>query len=61
MLNMWISFIGMGLMVISAVTIYLSRYKLKNAFLKFISALFAYVCMITGGLIMVYIVFSGPS
>ncbi|KKB37961.1 hypothetical protein QY96_03121 [Bacillus thermotolerans] len=48
-------------MVISAVTIYLSRYKLKNAFLKFISALFAYVCMITGGLIMVYIVFSGPS
>ncbi|TDW04832.1 uncharacterized protein DUF2768 [Bacillus badius] len=61
MMNMWISFIGMGLMILSVFAIYVSRYKLKNGFLKAISALIAYACMIIGGLIMVYIVFSGPA
>ncbi|KAB7708900.1 DUF2768 family protein [Bacillus aerolatus] len=61
MMNMWISFIGMGLMILSVFTIYISRYKFKNGFLKVISALLAYACMIIGGLIMVYIVFSGPA
>ncbi|MFK2824223.1 DUF2768 domain-containing protein [Bacillus sp. B190/17] len=61
MMNMWISFIGMGLMIFSVFAIYLSRYKLKNGFLKVVSALLAYTCMIIGGLIMVYIVFSGPA
>lgn len=61
MMNMWISFIGMGLMILSVFAIYVSRYKLKNVFLKALSALLAYACMIIGGLIMVYIVFSGPA
>ncbi len=61
MLNMWISFVGMGLMILAVIAIYLSRYKCKHKFFKAITAIFAYACMITGGLIMIYIVFSGPS
>ncbi|WP_425414965.1 DUF2768 domain-containing protein [Pseudobacillus wudalianchiensis] len=61
MMNMWISFAGMGLMIFSVFAIYVSRYKFKNVVLKAISALLAYACMIIGGLIMVYIVFSGPA
>ncbi|WP_338749703.1 DUF2768 domain-containing protein [Bacillus sp. FJAT-52991] len=61
MLNMWISFAGMGLMILAVMTIYLSRYKIKNGFFKLISAIFAYACLIIGGVIMVYIVFSGPT
>ncbi|MGM7635397.1 DUF2768 domain-containing protein [Bacillus sp. Hm123] len=61
MLNMWISFVGMGLMILAVMMIYLSRYKIKNSFFKFISATLAYACLIIGGMIMVYIVFSGPT
>ncbi|OZI11654.1 hypothetical protein CEW92_10155 [Bacillaceae bacterium SAS-127] len=61
MLNMWISFAGMGLMILAVMMIYLSRYKIKNSFFKFISAMLAYACLMIGGMIMVYIVFSGPT
>ncbi|MDQ0213704.1 small-conductance mechanosensitive channel [Oikeobacillus pervagus] len=61
MMKMWISFISMGLMFAAIFTIYLSRYKLKQGILKFVTALIAYICMIVGGLMMIYIVFSGPT
>lgn len=61
MLKMWISFAGMGLMILSIFSIYVSRYKVKNGILRGITALFAYACMIFGGLIVAYVVLSGPT
>jgi hypothetical protein len=61
MLKMWISFAGMGLMIVSIFSIYLSRYKFSNGIIKGLTALFAYLCMIVGGLIVVYVVLSGPT
>ncbi|KIL48072.1 DUF2768 domain-containing protein [Jeotgalibacillus campisalis] len=59
--KMWISFGSMGFMFFSIITIYFSRYKLSNKFLKFFTALIAYVLMILAGLIMIFVVFSGPT
>ena len=53
MFKMWVSIAGMGLMAIAMVVIYLSRYKIKFKFLKAITAIIAYLCLIIGGLIMV--------
>ncbi|HZG70320.1 MAG TPA: DUF2768 domain-containing protein [Chondromyces sp.] len=61
MMKMWISFISMGLMFAAIFTIYISRYKIKQGFFKFTIALLAYIFMIVGGLMMVYVVFSGPT
>ncbi|MBU5213661.1 MULTISPECIES: DUF2768 domain-containing protein [Heyndrickxia] len=61
MFKMWVSIAGMGLMAIAMVVIYLSRYKIKFKFLKAITAIIAYLCLIIGGLIMVYVVFTGPT
>ncbi|RDI42982.1 DUF2768 domain-containing protein [Falsibacillus pallidus] len=61
MLKMWISFASMGLMILSILTIYLSRYKIKMKPVKFIIAFFAYIFLILSGLLMVYVVFSSPN
>ncbi len=61
MMKMWISFASMGFMFFAILTIYFSRYKIKQKFLRFITAFMAYILMIAGGLMMVYIVFSGPT
>ncbi|WP_046173729.1 DUF2768 domain-containing protein [Domibacillus indicus] len=61
MLKMWISFAGMGLMIVSIFSIYVSRYKFSNKILKGITALVAYLCMIAGGLIVAFVVLSGPT
>ncbi|MDH5159950.1 DUF2768 domain-containing protein [Heyndrickxia oleronia] len=61
MFKMWVSIAGMGLMAIAMVVIYFSRYKIKFKFLKAITAIIAYLCLIIGGLIMVYVVFTGPT
>ncbi|GIN38195.1 MULTISPECIES: DUF2768 domain-containing protein [Heyndrickxia] len=61
MFKMWVSIAGMGLMAVAMVVIYLSRYKIKFKFLKAITAIIAYLCLIIGGLIMVYVVFTGPT
>lgn len=60
MMKMYISFGGMALLVLSSVMIVLSRVKLKGA-LASIVATIAYIFFIIGGLIIVYIVFSGPT
>lgn len=60
MMNMWISLAGMGLLIIAIGLIVLARHKLKG-FLSIIVSFLAYVCLILGGIIILYIVFSGPT
>lgn len=60
MLNMWISIAGMVFLLLSIGLILLSRYKLKGIISGIVSLL-AYVCLFIGGIIIVYIVFSGPT
>lgn len=57
MLKMWISIAGMGLMFLSILTIYLSRYKLKG-FLRFFTALIAYIFMVVSGLVIFIVLFT---
>jgi hypothetical protein len=59
-MKMWVSFVGMGFMILSLISLYFSRYKLKG-FLKLITALIAYVLMIAAGLIIFLVVLSGPT
>lgn len=60
MLNMYISFVGMGLLILAIGLILLSRKKLKG-FLAAIVAIIAYMCLIVGSLIIIYIVLSWPT
>lgn len=60
LLKMWISFAGIILMFLAVGLILLSRHKLNGA-LSIITAFIAYVCMIVGGIIIMYIVLSGPT
>lgn len=55
-----ISFIGIALLIIAILLITLSRNKLSGIFSK-ITALIAYFCLIIGAIIVIYIVFSGPT
>lgn len=59
--KMWISFGSMGFMFFAIISIYFSRYKLSNRVLKFVTAFIAYILMILAGLIMLFVVFSGPT
>ncbi|MEW9674707.1 DUF2768 family protein [Lentibacillus sp. L22] len=59
LIKMWISFAGIILLLIAIGLILLSRYKLKGFFAIIISVL-AYICLILGGIIIFYIVLSGP-
>ncbi|RTR30427.1 DUF2768 domain-containing protein [Robertmurraya yapensis] len=61
MLKMWISISAMGFMVISILLIYLSRYKINTGVLKFITALIAYILLILSGIIILFVVMSGPT
>jgi len=56
---MWISFASMAFMFISILLIYLSRFKLKGI-VKVIVSVFAYLFMILAGLIILFVVFTGP-
>lgn len=60
MMKMWVSFAGIALLVIAVTFISLSRYKLKG-WLSRIVAFVAYIAFVLGGLIIFYIVFSGPT
>ncbi|MFS0672680.1 DUF2768 domain-containing protein [Ornithinibacillus sp. 179-J 7C1 HS] len=60
MLNMWISFAGMGLLILAIGLIVLARHKLKG-FLSVMVSFLAYVSLFLGGIIILYIVFSGPT
>ncbi|MGP4107425.1 DUF2768 family protein [Virgibacillus sp. L01] len=60
MLKMYISFGGMALLLLAIGLIILSRYKL-NGILAGIVSVLAYLSLILGGIIIIYIVFSGPT
>ncbi len=60
LMKMWISFASMGFMFIAIILIYLGRFKLKNGIIKFLVTLFAYIFMILAGIIILFVVFSGP-
>lgn len=60
MLKMYVSFAGIILLFLSIGLILLSRHKLNGIFAGIV-AFIAWVCMILGGLIIFYIVFSGPT
>ncbi|RWZ60258.1 DUF2768 domain-containing protein [Halobacillus fulvus] len=61
MLRMYISFAGIIFLFLAVGLIYLSRHKLSSGILSGITAFFAYTFMVLGGLIIFYIVFSGPT
>ncbi|WP_026694813.1 DUF2768 domain-containing protein [Peribacillus kribbensis] len=58
--KMWISIAAMFFMAISILLIYSSRYKFKG-FMKGITAFFAYLLMIVSGIIIIFVVLSGPT
>jgi hypothetical protein len=60
LLRMWISIAGMGFMFLAIVLIYLSRYKFKGV-IKILTGIIAYILMILSGIIIFFIVFSGPT
>ncbi|SHN19721.1 DUF2768 domain-containing protein [Gracilibacillus kekensis] len=60
LMKMWISFGGMGALILAMVLILLSRYKLKGM-ISGIVAFVAYICLVVGGLIIFLVVLSGPS
>lgn len=60
MLKMWVSFISIGLMILAIFSIYLSRNKIKNKFYKILLAIPAYIFMFLAGILMLYVVLSGP-
>ncbi|MCZ0754430.1 DUF2768 domain-containing protein [Anoxybacillus sp. J5B_2022] len=59
--KMWIALTSMAFMFISVFSIYFSRYKVKNKIIKAALALIAYVLMILAGIIIIFVVFSGPT
>lgn len=60
MLKMYISFAGMILLFLAMGLIWLSRKKLKG-WLAGIISLLAYISLILGMLIIVWVVFTGPT
>ncbi|ODG93669.1 MULTISPECIES: DUF2768 domain-containing protein [Bacillaceae] len=60
-INEIISFVGIGLMLLSLFLIFLSRNKIKIKFLKMITAFIAYMSLIISGILITYIVLSWPS
>lgn len=60
MLKMYISFVGIILLFLALGLIWLSRSKLKG-WLAGIVSLLAYLFLVTGGFIIIYIVFTGPT
>ncbi|MDX8290664.1 MULTISPECIES: DUF2768 domain-containing protein [Metabacillus] len=59
LMKMWIALASMGFMFIAILAIYLSRFKMKG-FLKGAFAAIAYFFMILAGLLIFFVVFSGP-
>lgn len=60
MLKMWISLASMGFMFLAIILIYLSRYKFKGVF-KALSGIVAYILMIVSGIMMIFVVLTGPT
>ncbi|MFZ0445382.1 MAG: DUF2768 domain-containing protein [Bacillus sp. (in: firmicutes)] len=61
LMKMWISLSSMGFMFIAIILIYLSRFKFKQKIFKMVTAVFAYLLLLTSGLIIFLVVLSGPT
>jgi len=59
LVKMWFALASMGFMFIAVIGIYFSRYKLKG-FFKIATASIAYLFMILAGIIILFVVASGP-
>ncbi|WP_100407200.1 DUF2768 domain-containing protein [Bacillus solitudinis] len=60
MLNMWISFIALALMFVSAGAAIFSRTKLKGIIQKIVLTI-SFVCLMVAGIIVFLIVIGGPT
>jgi hypothetical protein len=60
LMKMWISFVAMGFMFISVLTVYFTRFKIKNSIVRGILNTIAFLLIVLAGLIIFYVVFSGP-
>lgn len=60
LMKMWFALGAMGLMFVAVASIYVSRYKCKNKFIKAAVSSLAYACVFISGLIVLMVVFSGP-
>ncbi|MCY7916230.1 DUF2768 domain-containing protein [Bacillus vallismortis] len=60
LMKMWFALGSMGLMFLAVASIYLSRFRLRNRFLKIVVSSFAFMCVLISGMIVVVVVFSGP-
>lgn len=60
LMKMWLALGAIGFMFFAVSFILLSRHKIKNKFLKGITALVAYTLMIVSGIVIFLVVFSGP-
>jgi len=56
--KMWISFGSMGCMFLAMLFMFFVKTKFKNAFLKFIFGLIAYILLFIGFITMIYIIFN---
>ncbi|ANC77693.1 DUF2768 domain-containing protein [Fictibacillus nanhaiensis] len=59
LLKMWVALSAIGLMFVAVFSIMFSRAKLSGIFQTIVS-LFAWICMIVAGILIVIVVFSGP-
>ncbi|WP_347549838.1 DUF2768 domain-containing protein [Pseudalkalibacillus hwajinpoensis] len=60
LIKMWVALAALGLMFIAVMAIMLSRSKLKG-FFRVIVSTFAYLCMFVSGVLMLLVVFTGPT
>jgi hypothetical protein len=60
LMKMWVALSAIGLMFIAVFPIMFSRSKLKGI-LQGAFSLFAWVCMIVAGILILIVVFSGPT
>ncbi|MCD7033354.1 DUF2768 domain-containing protein [Metabacillus sp. GX 13764] len=60
LVKMWIALSSMVFMFIAVFFIYFSRYKLNNKPLKMIFSSAAYIFLVFAGLIILFVVFTGP-
>ncbi|HLR23141.1 MAG TPA: DUF2768 family protein [Pseudogracilibacillus sp.] len=59
-INEVISFVGIGLLILAIALIQLARRKLSGL-ISIIISIIAYLCLIVGALIVIYIVLIGPT
>ncbi|MEH7457762.1 DUF2768 domain-containing protein [Bacillus sp. JJ1127] len=60
LIKMWFSLGAMGFMFMAVIFILISRHRMKNKFLKGITAGVAYTLVIISGIVIFLVVFSGP-